>query len=64
MPIRYTAKELAKLLEKNGWELDRIKGSHYIYKNPATNQTTIIPFHNKEIPPGTANAILRQAGLK
>jgi predicted RNA binding protein YcfA (HicA-like mRNA interferase family) len=29
-----SGKELAKLLEKRGWELRRIHGSHHIYVRP------------------------------
>lgn len=36
-------KELVKLLQKNGWVVDRIHGSHYIMKKD--NETEIIPVH-------------------
>ena len=29
----YNLKEFQRLLRKNGWELERTKGSHYIYKH-------------------------------
>lgn len=57
------AKELIKLLEQNGFELQRVKGSHHLYKHP-NGKRTIVPFHNKDLPIGTLNAILKQAGLK
>lgn len=57
------AKELIKLLEKNGFILQRIKGSHHLYKHP-NGKRTVVPLHNKDIPKGTLNAILKQAGLK
>jgi predicted RNA binding protein YcfA (HicA-like mRNA interferase family) len=38
-----TAKEVISELVKNGWELKRIRGSHYIFlKN---NVSLIVPFH-------------------
>ncbi|MFI3166472.1 MAG: type II toxin-antitoxin system HicA family toxin [Bacillota bacterium] len=58
-----TAKELEKILKKNGWELNSIRGSHHYYKN-SEGRKIPIPFHKGDIPIGTVNAILKQAGLK
>ncbi len=54
--------ELVKLLEKHGWQVDRINGSHYVMKKGSA--TEIIPVHNRDIPKGLCNAILKRAGLK
>lgn len=44
-----TGKELIKLLEKSGWSLDRIRGSHHIMiKGPLTLS---VPYTGKEICP-------------
>nr|WP_296618498.1 type II toxin-antitoxin system HicA family toxin [Marivirga sp.] len=40
-----------------------MKGSHQLYKHP-NGKRTIVTLHNKDIPKGTLNAILKQAGLK
>lgn len=64
MPIRYTAKELMKMLEKDGWYIVRVKGSHYIYQHKTKNGTIPVPMHKGVMPIGTANAILKQAGLR
>lgn len=55
-------KDLIKELEKNGWELDRIRGSHHVMKKG--NQTEVIPYHNKDLKIGILNAILKRTGLK
>ncbi len=55
-------KDLVKLLKSNGWELDRIHGSHHVMKKG--DKTEIIPVHNTDLPPGLANAILKRTGLK
>jgi predicted RNA binding protein YcfA (HicA-like mRNA interferase family) len=55
-------KELVKLLEKQGWEIKRIKGSHY-YMGRDT-QTLTVPVHNNDLAKGMLNALLKQAGLK
>ena len=57
-------KELINLLLKNGWHIKRIQGSHYIIENPLTNQTEVIPNHNKDMKPGLLNAILKRTGIK
>ncbi|MDD4564651.1 MAG: type II toxin-antitoxin system HicA family toxin [Eubacteriales bacterium] len=55
-------KDLVKLLKENGWQLDRIHGSHHVMKKD--NKTEIIPVHNTDIPTGLLNAILKRTGLK
>ncbi len=61
--IIVSGKELVKLLKKNGWELDRISGSHHIMKKG--DLTVSVPVHsNRDLPPGTLNAIKKQTGIK
>lgn len=64
MPM--TVREVLKLLSSNGWEPvpGRIKGSHMQLKHPTKPGTVTVPRHGGDIPPGTLNSILRQAGLK
>ncbi|RDC63321.1 type II toxin-antitoxin system HicA family toxin [Adhaeribacter pallidiroseus] len=59
------AKDLIKLLEKNGWYQVRQTGSHRIFKHPTKLETIPIPDHGKQdLKIGTLNAILKQAELK
>ena len=59
-----TGKQLKKLLEANGWCLDRISGSHYIMIREG-NRSVPIPIHGTADPPkGLLNTILKQAGIK
>jgi predicted RNA binding protein YcfA (HicA-like mRNA interferase family) len=59
-----SAKDLIKILEKNGFIFKRSKGSHQLYYNPSTNKTTIVPVHgNKDLPKGTYYGILKQADI-
>jgi len=58
-----TGRELIKLLRKHGWQLDRITGSHHIMKKQ--EKTLTVPVHgNRDMPKGTLNSILKEAGLK
>jgi len=58
-------KEFVALLEADGWFLVRTKGSHRQFHHPAKRGTvTVSGKLSVEIPPGTLNSALRQAGLK
>jgi predicted RNA binding protein YcfA (HicA-like mRNA interferase family) len=56
---------LVRLLEQQGWRLVRIRGSHRQFKHSVFPGTlTVAGKPSAEMPPGTLNAILKQAGLK
>ncbi len=59
-----TAKELLKELRKDGWVEIAQKGSHLNLKHPVKQGKVTIPIHSGDLPPGTLNNILKQAGLK
>ncbi len=57
--------ELIRLLEEDGWRLARTRGSHRQYKHPSKRGTvTIAGKPSLDVPPGTLNSVLKQAGLK
>ena len=59
-----SGKEMCKILERAGWLLDRIKGSHHIYMRPGAVRPVPVPVHgNKILKPGTQRNIMRAAGL-
>jgi len=58
-------KEAIKMIEAEGWELVRTKGSHRQYKHPSRPGLVTIPGKmGDDLAPGTVNSILKQAGLK
>jgi len=58
-------RELIKTLEKDGWYLVRIRGSHRQFKHPTkSGKVTVAGKPSVEVPLGTLNAVLKQAGLK
>jgi predicted RNA binding protein YcfA (HicA-like mRNA interferase family) len=58
-------KELIELLEADGWFLVRTKGSHRQFHHPSKKGTvTVSGQASVDIPPGTLNNALKQAGLK
>ena len=57
--------ELVRLLERNGFELIREKGSIRYYDKPGVDKLIRIDYHgSREVPTGTCDAILKAAGLK
>ncbi|NDQ58023.1 MAG: addiction module toxin, HicA family [Acidipila sp.] len=58
-------RDLLRLLEDDGWRLVRTRGSHRQFKNASKPGTvTVAGKPGVDVPPGTLNAILKQAGLK
>lgn len=54
-----------KLLEEDGWYLARTKGSHRQFRHPTKpGLVTVAGKPSADLPPGTLNSILKQAGLK
>ena len=58
-------REIVKFIEKDGWTLNRTKGSHRQFKHPTKSGTVTIAGHERdELHPKTESSILKQAGLK
>jgi len=56
---------LLKILKEDGWQEVRQKGSHKVFKHPTKKGTVTVPYHgDRDVPTGTLNSILKQAGLK
>ncbi len=59
-----SGKQVIKALERRGWYVKRIKGSHHALRHPSVWDTLVVPVHgNRPIPKGTLGNILRTAGL-
>ncbi|MBI2909679.1 MAG: type II toxin-antitoxin system HicA family toxin [Chloroflexi bacterium] len=58
-----TPKAIARLLESRGFILDRIVGSHHVYRHAQTGRTVVVPFHKGDLPTGTLHMILKDAGI-
>jgi predicted RNA binding protein YcfA (HicA-like mRNA interferase family) len=56
---------MIKLIEEDGWYLDRTRGSHRQYRHDQKKGVvTIAGKLSDDLAPGTQNSILKQAGLK
>ena len=58
-------RELISLIEADGWFQARMKGSHRQFHHPTkTGTVTVSGKPGVDIPSGTLNSALKQAGLK
>ncbi|MGZ8846012.1 MAG: type II toxin-antitoxin system HicA family toxin [Pyrinomonadaceae bacterium] len=57
-------KRLIGALERAGFVVNRVTGSHYILKHPAKAALRVtVPFHNRDLKRGTLQSIVKQAGF-
>jgi predicted RNA binding protein YcfA (HicA-like mRNA interferase family) len=60
-----TVREVIRLLEQDGWRLDRQRGSHRQYRHPTMSGTVTVSGNlGSELRAGTLSSVVRQAGLK
>jgi predicted RNA binding protein YcfA (HicA-like mRNA interferase family) len=60
-------RDLIKRVEADGWRLERSVGSHMQFRHPSKPGTVTISAGGelgRDVPIGTMNSVLRQAGLK
>lgn len=60
LPRDLPAKKIISALEKAGFRVDRVSGSHYVLVKE--NLRTVVPYH-KNVRVGTLKAILNQIGM-
>ena len=53
-----------KRSNKDGWYIVRTKGSHHHFKHSEKKGIVTLPHPKKDVPKGTVNSILKQAGLQ
>ena len=61
--LHMTGKDFVKKLLRDGWELDRVRGSHYIMRK--NDVILSVPVHaNKDLKTGIFNDLNKKAGYK
>ncbi|MEK7725350.1 MAG: type II toxin-antitoxin system HicA family toxin [Acidobacteriota bacterium] len=59
-----SGKDLAKLLEKKGWSLLRVQGSHHIYGKVGSEVRLSVPIHkNQSLKIGLLKHLLKLAEI-
>lgn len=57
------SEDLIRLLRADGWTLDRVRGSHHVFKHPDRPGHIVVPHPKKELGKGLVAAIRKQAKL-
>lgn len=55
--------ELIRELRGAGWVLDRVRGSHHVFKHQDRSGHVVVPHPKKDLGAGLVAAIRKQAGL-
>lgn len=59
-----SGKDFVKLLEKYGWKLARVKGSHHIYLKADNPARISVPIHkNQDLKIGLLKYFMKVAGI-
>lgn len=62
---RISGKEFAPVLERKGWELRRISGSHHVYIKPGRIERISLPVHgNKPLKIGLLKHLMKIAEIQ
>ena len=59
-----TAKEMLKILHKDGWFVYEQNGSHIQLKHSVKKGRVTVPNHKGDLKKSTVHSIYKQAGLK
>jgi len=55
--------DLIDEIKHAGWRLDRVKGSHHIFKHASRPGIVVVPHPKKDLGLGLVKAIRRQAAI-
>jgi predicted RNA binding protein YcfA (HicA-like mRNA interferase family) len=55
--------DLIRELTKAGWILDRVRGSHHVFRHPSKPQIVVIPHPRKDLGKGLISKIRKQADI-
>ncbi len=55
--------ELIRILRSDGWLLDRVRGSHHVFRHPTKAGAVVVPHPKKDLGAGLVAAIRKQAGI-
>jgi predicted RNA binding protein YcfA (HicA-like mRNA interferase family) len=59
-----SGRELARVVEKRGWTLARVHGSHHIFTMPGRRERIVIPIHgNRPLKTGLLRSLMKIAEL-
>jgi len=60
-----SGRELARIVQRRGWTLARIHGSHHIFTMPGRRERIVIPVHgNQALKRGLLRSLMKIARLQ
>ena len=60
-----SGRELARIVQRGGWTLARIQGSHHIFTMPGRRERIVIPIHgNQPLKQGLLRSLMKIACLR
>ena len=58
------AREVIAILQRAGWYVDHVTGSHHIMRHPDKPGRVPVPYHgNRDIKIAVLHSVIRQAGM-
>ena len=60
---RVTSREFIRVIERQGWRLDRSRGSHHVYVHDDGRRTLTVPIARRVMSIGTLARLLKDAGI-
>ncbi len=58
-----TSADLIREIKQVGWELDRVRGSHHVFKHASRPGRVVVPHPKKDLGRGLVAQIRKDAGL-
>lgn len=59
-----TSRKVSRALERAGFVLHRVRGSHFFFIHPERPEVlVVVPHHGGDLRTGTLRSIIKQAGL-
>jgi predicted RNA binding protein YcfA (HicA-like mRNA interferase family) len=58
-----TPRKAIRALERCGWEFDRAKGSHQVFRHLDRRHRIVVPMHARDLAKGTLNQIIEASGV-
>jgi predicted RNA binding protein YcfA (HicA-like mRNA interferase family) len=58
------SRKLIRMLEQNGWVLDRVNGDHHTFKHPEKEELITVTHPKKDLPTGLVRRIYKLAGWR
>jgi predicted RNA binding protein YcfA (HicA-like mRNA interferase family) len=56
--------DLIRELVAAGWRLDRVRGSHHVFRHPSRSGIVVVPHPKKDLGKGLVAKIRKQAGIR